>query len=357
MANRRLISRTVVDTDKFAMMSLNARYLYFELLVRADDDGFIGAPMRVVRMVGCTESELEELECNGYIIKFKNGIVVIRDWKIHNTIRKDMYKCTIYQEEFSMLCEINGRYYLKTECTDNVTDGVTCDVTDNVTDSVTCGVTQSVTSNVTLSKDKISKDKVSKKDICTEPEESVSMPPVISLILNDKSLHDIFQSDIDGWKELYPAVDILQELRKMKGWLDSNPAKRKTQRGIKRFINGWLAREQDRSGTTADRDGTDGAGIKRFISGKSNEELEKGIHDIVTSRISQEALDRYHDKIHELIRLCCPFEIFTQEQIDYMRREWKMEPLHKDSAFVVPREDIYDFYDRKLGVSKGIETN
>jgi hypothetical protein len=40
-----------------------------------------------------------------------------------------------------------------------------------------------------------------------------------------------------------------------------------------------------------------------------------------------------------------------------MRREWKMEPLHKDSAFVVPREDIYDFYDRKLGVSKGIETN
>lgn len=204
------------------------------------------------------------------------------------------------------------------------------------------------------------KDMDKDKDInsfCTEPEESVSVPPVISLILNDKSLHDIFQSDIDGWKELYLAVDILQELRKMKGWLDSNPAKRKTQRGIKRFINGWLAREQDRSGTTADRDGTDGAGIKRFISGKSNEELEKGIHDIVTSRISQEALDRYHDKIHELIRLCCPFEIFTQEQIDYMRREWKMEPLHKDSAFVVPRENIYDFYDRKLGVSKGIETN
>lgn len=199
------------------------------------------------------------------------------------------------------------------------------------------------------------RDKERDKDInsfCTEPEESVSMPPVISIILNDKSLHDIFQSDIDGWKELYPAVDILQELRKMKGWLDSNPAKRKTQRGIKRFINGWLAREQDRSGTTADRDGTDGAGIKRFISGKSNEELEKGIHDIVTSRISQEALDRYHDKIHELIRLCCPFEIFTQEQIDYMQREWKMEPLHKDNAYVVPRADIYDFYDRKLGITE-----
>ena len=88
--------------------------------------------------------------------------------------------------------------------------------------------------------------KNNKKDICTEPDKPASMPPVISLPLNDKSLHDIFQSDIDDWKELYPAVDILQELRKMKGWLDSNPAKRKTLRGIRRFINGWLAREQDR---------------------------------------------------------------------------------------------------------------
>lgn len=84
--------------------------------------------------------------------------------------------------------------------------------------------------------------------ICTEPEESVSMPPVISLILNDKTYYDVCQEDIDGWKELYPAVDVLQELRKMKGWLDSNPTKRKTQRGICRFINSWLARAQDEGG-------------------------------------------------------------------------------------------------------------
>lgn len=352
MANRRLISRTVVDTDKFAMMSLNARYLYFELLVRADDDGFLGAPMRVVRMVGCTESELEELERNGYIIKFKNGIVVIRDWKIHNTIRKDMYKGTIYQEEFSMLCEINGRYYLRTECTDNVTNGVTCGVTDNVTCCATQSVTDNVTSNVTLSKDKVSKDKVSKKDICTEPEESVSMPPVLSLILNDNTLHSIFQSDIDGWKELYPAVDVIQELRKMKGWLDSNPTKRKTRKGIRRFINGWLAREQDRHGAGNVHEGQQMEPGTWLGSEKDDKELENEIYGIVRSRISREALERYHDKIHELIRLCCPFEIFTQEQIGYMRREWKMEPLHKDSAFVVPREDIYDFYDRKLGIAE-----
>lgn len=147
MANRRMISRTVIDTDKFAMMSLNARYLYFELLVRADDDGFLGAPMRIVRMVGCTEADMDELERNGYIIKFNNGIVVIRDWKIHNTIRKDMYKKTLYQEEFNMLREINSRYYLLSELGDNVTDGVT--------------------SNVTLSKGKKSKGKRSNDNTFT----------------------------------------------------------------------------------------------------------------------------------------------------------------------------------------------
>lgn len=84
--------------------------------------------------------------------------------------------------------------------------------------------------------------------ICAEPEPPHA-PPVISLTLNDKSLHDIFQSDIDAWSELYPAADIMQELRKMKGWLDSNPTKRKTKRGIKRFINSWLARTQDSGGS------------------------------------------------------------------------------------------------------------
>ena len=73
-----------------------------------------------------------------------------------------------------------------------------------------------------------------------------TMPSVIELILNDKSLFPIHQDDIDLWSELYPSVDIMQELRKMKGWLDSNPTKRKTKSGIKRFINNWLSREQDR---------------------------------------------------------------------------------------------------------------
>lgn len=73
-----------------------------------------------------------------------------------------------------------------------------------------------------------------------------SSPVVISIILNDKSEFPITEADVEGWKDLYPAVDVMQELRKMKGWADANPAKRKTKAGIKRFINAWLSKEQDR---------------------------------------------------------------------------------------------------------------
>ena len=71
-------------------------------------------------------------------------------------------------------------------------------------------------------------------------------PSVITITLNDKSEYPIYQSMIDEWNELYPNVDVLQELRKMKGWSNANPAKRKTKKGIQRFINAWLSREQDK---------------------------------------------------------------------------------------------------------------
>ena len=73
-----------------------------------------------------------------------------------------------------------------------------------------------------------------------------SSPVVISILLNDKTEYQITEADVAAWKDLYQAVDVMQELRKMKGWADANPTKRKTRGGIKRFINGWLAKEQDK---------------------------------------------------------------------------------------------------------------
>ncbi|MEZ3436975.1 MAG: hypothetical protein K1W34_20685 [Lachnospiraceae bacterium] len=87
-----------------------------------------------------------------------------------------------------------------------------------------------------------------KEIVCTEPDKLDTVPPVISLILNDKTFYGVCQKDVEEWKCLYPSVDVIQELRKMKGWCDSNPSRRKTRRGIKRFINTWLAKEQDKGG-------------------------------------------------------------------------------------------------------------
>lgn len=101
--------------------------------------------------------------------------------------------------------------------------------------------------------DSYSENDSDKKYICAEPLQASppepEEPPVISFILNDKSRYPIRQAQVDEWSGLYPAVDIMQELRKMAGWLDANPSKRKTKRGILRFVNGWLAREQDKGRT------------------------------------------------------------------------------------------------------------
>lgn len=82
---------------------------------------------------------------------------------------------------------------------------------------------------------------------CAEPQSS-SAPPIASMILNDGTYFNVSASDFNKWAVLYPAVDVMQELRKMVGWCDNNPRKRKTKSGIRRFINNWLAGEQDKGG-------------------------------------------------------------------------------------------------------------
>lgn len=92
------------------------------------------------------------------------------------------------------------------------------------------------------------------KYYCPESEKlTTGQQPVIEIILNDKTLYSINQKDIDEWDELYPAVDVMQELRKMKDWSNSNPQKRKTRRGIRRFISNWLSKAQDNSSSSAGR--------------------------------------------------------------------------------------------------------
>lgn len=112
MAQRRMFSLEVVDTDDFLEMPATTQCLYFHLGMRADDDGFVSNPKKITKMVNCTPEDMEVLTNKGYIIPFDSGIVVIKDWKVNNYIQKDRYTPTRYQEEKQHLSERNKVYVI-----------------------------------------------------------------------------------------------------------------------------------------------------------------------------------------------------------------------------------------------------
>lgn len=113
MAERRMFAKTIIDSDAFLDMPLSTQSLYFHLSMRADDDGFINNPKKIQRMVGASDDDLKLLIAKRFIIPFESGIVVIKHWRIHNYIREDRRKDTVYQEEMSRLTtKDNGAYSL-----------------------------------------------------------------------------------------------------------------------------------------------------------------------------------------------------------------------------------------------------
>lgn len=103
MAIRRMFSLTIVDTDAFLEMPMSTQLLYFHLSMRADDEGFVSSPKRISRLVGCSEDDLKVLTAKRFILSFDSGVVVIKHWLIHNTIRMDRFKETTYKKEKEML--------------------------------------------------------------------------------------------------------------------------------------------------------------------------------------------------------------------------------------------------------------
>ena len=113
MAEKRMFSKIIIDSDCFLDMPLSTQALYFHLSMRADDEGFINSPKKIQRAVGCTDDDLRLLIAKSFIIPFESGVIVIKHWKIHNTLRKDRTKATIYNDEKSMLqTDESGAYSL-----------------------------------------------------------------------------------------------------------------------------------------------------------------------------------------------------------------------------------------------------
>lgn len=113
MADRRMFSKTIIDSDTFLDMPLSAQALYFHLSMRADDDGFINNPKKIQRMIGASDDDCRLLIMKQLIIAFDSGVIVIKHWRLHNYIQKDRYKPTLYQNEKNTLELDESKVYTK----------------------------------------------------------------------------------------------------------------------------------------------------------------------------------------------------------------------------------------------------
>lgn len=119
MAERRMFAKTIIDSDAFIDMPVTARLLYYDLSMRADDDGFVNSPKKIMRMIGASQDDLSILIMRRFIIPFDSGVVVIKHWRIHNYIRSDRKHETKYEKEMSQLSvKENGSYTLRDDSKD-----------------------------------------------------------------------------------------------------------------------------------------------------------------------------------------------------------------------------------------------
>lgn len=114
MAEKRMFSKLVIDSDDFLDLPLSTQALYFHLSMRADDDGFINNAKKIMKIIGGNQNDYDLLVMKSYVIQFPDGICVIRHWRINNYLRSDRYKSTLHLEEKSMLnITENGIYEVK----------------------------------------------------------------------------------------------------------------------------------------------------------------------------------------------------------------------------------------------------
>lgn len=113
MANKRMYSKDITDSDAFIEMSSAAQALYFHLNQGADDDGFNNQIQIAMIKAHASTDDLKILMAKSFVIRFESGVIVIKHWRMHNTLRKDRYTPTNYQEELRQLgIKDNGAYTL-----------------------------------------------------------------------------------------------------------------------------------------------------------------------------------------------------------------------------------------------------
>lgn len=110
----------------------------------------------------------------------------------------------------------------------------------------------------------------SSKDLVPSELETENTEPVLFEIpLKGKTkVHGVTKSQLDELSELYPAVDVCQQIRNMIGWCKANPTRQKTSSGVAKFIHSWLCKEQDKGYSAAKPIPTPTDDKRKQMSGK-----------------------------------------------------------------------------------------
>lgn len=235
----RIIKESICDDEKVAMLKDFEFRLWIGLITQADDAGRGDArpaiikgrvfPLRDQVTVKIISDGLHALATIGLIDLYKVGgrlYYVLPSWSKHQRIRDCKPK------------------YPAPEDADRENDNPP-------QLAASCGeLPQIVARARDESESNPNPNPIQSEEDSAEPQ-AASAPPAILLPLNDGTDYPVPVEQFQEWAGLYPAVDVMQQLRNMKGWLDANPARRKTKGGINAFIVRWLAKEQDKGGTTA----------------------------------------------------------------------------------------------------------
>ena len=114
MAEKRMFTKKITDSDAFIELTASAQALYFHLNQGADDDGFNNQVQNAMFKSHASIDDLKILMMKNFIIRFESGVIVIKHWRMHNTLKRDRYKPTNFQEEIQQLSlKENGAYTLE----------------------------------------------------------------------------------------------------------------------------------------------------------------------------------------------------------------------------------------------------
>ena len=240
MANKRMLRLDVLDSDAFLDLPLSAQALYFHLNLRADDDGFISNPRRVVKIIDAKDDDLKLLIMKRFVLAFDDGVIVIKHWRMHNTIRKDRYTPTKYQDDLKLLgIKDNGAYTWQPDGNQLAT---------------TWQPDRNQLSPPDIGLDLDSGIDLDTNTSCSERSENRTeqepLAPVEAIPLNDGTEWKPTLRQYEEYCRLYGNCDVTREFAKMRQWSNDNPRKKKTKHGVRRFVSGWLSREHDRNRNT-----------------------------------------------------------------------------------------------------------